>query len=140
MEFKINEYITVKLVKGKVQLYVVENYVWSCNYVVADIPITKSMSLLDIESFDDAADRMRALHHPKNQKIEITPEEEFWVQCSNLQVWAENNYDSRLLHRNIAFRLLKKLNDAGDPLAQKVYKHEIIKRMQSGSKNIIRYF
>jgi Leucine-rich repeat (LRR) protein len=142
MEFKINEYITVKLVRGKVQLYVVENYVWSCNYVVADIPITKSMSLLDIESFDDAADRMiapQAPHHPKNQKIEITPEEEFWVQCSNLQVWAENNYDSRLLHRNIAFRLLKKLNDAGDPLAQKVYKQEIIKRMQSGSKNIIRY-
>lgn len=48
----------------------------------------------------------------------------------------ENNYDTRLLHRNIAFPLLKKLTDAEDPLAKKVFRKEIIKRYKSGIKSV----
>lgn len=40
-------------------------------------------------------------------------------------------YDTKLLHRNIAFPLLKKLTDVGDPLAKKVFKEEIAKRIDS---------
>ena len=38
----------------------------------------------------------------------ITPEQEFWEHYSNLQVWYKNDYNTRLLHRNLSFDLLKK--------------------------------
>jgi len=57
----------------------------------------------------------------------------------NLQVWYENHYDTRLLHRNLAFALLKKLADVGDPLAKDVIKNEIAKRIDAGNINVIKY-
>jgi hypothetical protein len=74
-----------------------------------------------------------------NNKLKISPETEFWGHCSNMQVWFENNYDTRLLHRNLAFPLLKKLTEVGDILAKKVFKEEIIKRLSSGHPNTV-YF
>ena len=50
---------------------------------------------------------------------------EFRANCSNLQAWVENGYDTRLLHRNLAFPLLKKLTNVGDLHAKKVFKDEI---------------
>ncbi|KKK50943.1 hypothetical protein LCGC14_3119990, partial [marine sediment metagenome] len=44
-----------------------------------------------------------------------------------------------LLHSNIAFRLLKKLTEVGDPLAEKVFKEEIVKRLNSGYAPVIYY-
>ena len=57
----------------------------------------------------------------------------------NLQVWAEYNYDTRLLKSDLAFPLLKKLVDVGDIKAEKVFKEEIAKRLSSGYYNIIEY-
>ena len=62
---------------------------------------------------------------------------EFWGYCSNLQAWYENNYDSNLLHSYIAFPLLKALKEAGDPIAARVFKEEIMKRLFSGAPNVI---
>jgi len=42
------------------------------------------------------------------QNETITPEEEFWGHCSNLQTWVEHNYDTNILDDNLAFPLLKK--------------------------------
>ncbi len=62
----------------------------------------------------------------------------------NLQSWYENNYDTRLLHSNLAFPLLKKLTDIGDPLTKQVFKEEIAKRLiasvSKGFCSIIYYF
>jgi len=55
----------------------------------------------------------------------------------NLQAWVENNYDTRLLHSNLAFPLLKKLVDAGDKLAKAVFKEEVIERLMDGNLNTI---
>jgi len=52
--------------------------------------------------------------------------------CSKLQAWYEHHYDTRLLQINLAFPLLKKLTEVGDPLAQRVFKEEIAKRIESG--------
>ncbi len=52
----------------------------------------------------------------------------------NLQVWYENDYDTRLLHSNLAFPLLKKLSEIGDTVARKVLKDEIIKRYKNGTE------
>ena len=65
----------------------------------------------------------------------IPPETEFWGHCSNLQVWFENNYDTRLLHSNLAFPLLKRLTEVGDNQAKNVFNEEIVKRLRSGVFN-----
>jgi len=57
----------------------------------------------------------------------------------NLQVWAENNYNTRLLLSNLAFPLLRRLTEVGDPIARKVFKDEIIKRILSYELNVIRF-
>lgn len=51
----------------------------------------------------------------------------------------ENSYDTRLLHRNIAFPLLKKLTEVGDPQARKVFKEEIAQRLTSGFESVVLY-
>ncbi len=71
--------------------------------------------------------------------IHIDPKTEFWAHCSNLQVWYEYNYNSKLLHRNLAFPLLKRLTEIGDPKAKKVFKEEIAKRFSSGVHLVMLY-
>lgn len=39
----------------------------------------------------------------------------------------------------IAFPLLKKLTEAGDPIAKRVFKEEIAKRYASGFPSMVRY-
>ncbi|MHA1473366.1 MAG: leucine-rich repeat protein, partial [Promethearchaeota archaeon] len=51
----------------------------------------------------------------------------------------ENDYDTRILHRNLAFPLLKRLSDAGDPLAKKKFKEEIALRYSSGHSTVITF-
>ena len=51
----------------------------------------------------------------------ITPEQEFWGHRSNIQAWVECEYDTRLLHSNLSFPLLKALSDAGDPKAKAIF-------------------
>jgi len=57
---------------------------------------------------------------------------QFIGHCSNLHAWAENNYDTRLLHSNLAFPLLKRLTEVEDPFAKRVFKEEIIDRFLTG--------
>jgi len=51
----------------------------------------------------------------------------------------ENNYDTRLLHSNLAFPLLKKLSMSGDSHAEQIFKEEIIKRIKIGSYSTQKY-
>jgi hypothetical protein len=46
---------------------------------------------------------------------------------------------SGLIHRNLAFPLLKKLTEVGDYLASKVFKEEIAEKFESGHINTIRF-
>ncbi len=48
-------------------------------------------------------------------------------------MWVENNYDTCLLHKNLAFPLLKKLSSVGDPVAKEVLVQEIAERFKSKS-------
>ncbi len=132
-EFKVNEYITLKLESNQIMIYVKGQQFRQCKFLLLNIPVKKITSLDDIESIDEVAQRLdRSLEGTDYVKIEISPETEFWGHCSNIQTWYEHNYDTRLLYSNLAFPLLKKLVDSGDPLARKVFKEEIVKRVHSG--------
>ena len=144
--FKVNEYITLKLEGEDTNIYIKGRYFRQCKYLLINIPITQISSFEDIKSIDEAAEN---LDHTLDPHIDeegniyridrIPPEVEFWGHCSNLQVWYENDYDTRLLHRNLAFPLLIKLTEEGDPLAKKVFNNEVIKRIEIGNKNVIKF-
>ncbi len=57
----------------------------------------------------------------------------------NLQAWVENNYDTSLLHSNLAFPLLKKLTEIGDSKGKTIFKQEIIKRLESGYSPVAQF-
>ena len=123
----------LKLENRETNIYINEKMFMQCKYLLLDIPIQKISTFDEIESIDEAAERLDTSMEEGNEiKSEISPETEFWGHCSNLQVWYEHGYNTNLLHSNLAFPLLKKLVDAGDSLAETVFKEEIVKRMKMG--------
>lgn len=129
-EFTVNEYISLKLERNKTNIYVGGELFNQCKYVLLRKIVYEIEDFLeDIDSVDDLAEYLdHSLEGPDPEPIDIPPETRFWVHCSNMQVWAENNYDTRSLHRNLAFPLLKRLTEIGVPLAKKVFKKEVAKR------------
>lgn len=135
--FVINKYLTLKLEGGRTVIYVNNRPFRQCMYLLINIPIDRVREYDQIRSIDEAAThlsrKMERNHHL------IPPETEFWGHCSNLQAWADNDYDTRILHRNLAFPLLKALSDAGDPLAMKKFKEEIALRYATGHPTVVSF-
>jgi len=139
-EFQVNDYITLKLEGEKTVIFVAGERFRQCKYLLLDIPVEKIESFAEIKSIDEAAEKLdHSLENRQKQVTKIPPDIEFWAHCSNLQVWYEHNYDTSLLHSNLAFPLLKKLNDEGDVLAKRVFKEEIAKRLRIGSSSVVLY-
>ena len=145
-EFKINEYIMLKLENGKSNIYIKGELFNHCKSLLLSIPRENLEVLEEIKSIDEISERIgfsldisleRYMEEKQRDLVnKITPETEFLVHCSNLQVWAEHEYDTRLIHSNLAFPLLKKLTDVGDPIAQKKFKEEISVRYFSGIESV----
>jgi len=132
-EFKVNKFLSLRLENNKTNIYVSNELFRHCKFLLLDIPIEDVYAFDEIESIDEIEMKSdRSLEFKDHIKIEIPPETEFWAHSSNLQVWYENSYDTRLLHSELAFPLLKRLNEVGDPLAKKMFKEEIAKRFESG--------
>ncbi len=127
MEFKVNKFISLKLEDGDTNIYINGVLFNHCKYVLVKKNISNLEDVLLAESIDDLAENYA--HDP--EMIDIPAETQFWAHCSNLQVWVEHNYDTRLLRSNLAFPLLKKLVEIGDPLAKDVFKEEVMKRYKS---------
>ena len=136
-EFKVNEYITLKLENGKTNIYVTGKLFKQCKYLLIKIPISDITSLEDIESIDEAAKKLNHSLENDINEYTIPPEVEFWGHSSNLQTWYEYGYDLRLLHSNLAFPLLQKLDEVGDPLARQVLKEELVKRLIDGAYSVL---
>jgi len=144
-EFKINEHITLKLEApynvGTI-IYIDGEHFIHCKKLLIQIPMERIEDYDEINSIDGAAEvyerslleeyKFKERVKELEKQHDLTLEEEFWGHCSNLQAWAENNYDSRLLHSNLAIPLLKKLADVGDPLAKRIFKDELAKRFSEG--------
>ena len=137
-KFKVNKYITLKLEDDKTNIYVEDEIFLQCKYLLLTIQASEIQSLNEIKSIDEAAEVLDKSHEDfGSSKARIPPEIEFWGHCSNFQVWHENNYDPRLLHSSLSFSLLKKLTDAGDKRARRVFREEILRRLGTGSNNMI---
>ena len=136
-EFRVNEYLTVRLEDKKSNIFIKGELFQQCAFLMINIPEEEISSFTKIKSIDDAAELLdSSLEEVEGYHYNITPEVEFWAHCSNLQAWYENSYNTRLLHSNLAFSLLKKLSESGDLLAKKRYKEEIAERFIYGNKKI----
>ena len=132
--FKVNEFITLKLVNNETIIYVNEKKFLQCIRLILQIPTEIVHQYKEIDSIDEAAEvydkylhQNRIIQGPMASPVEdvdisITPEQEFESHCSNIQAWFDNGYDTRILHSNIAFPLLKRLADVGDVHARKIFK------------------
>ena len=107
-QYKINDYISVSLKNGSTNILVKGVEFIICKDIAISIPFKDLHGLQDIYSIDDLENSYykKIEETDKIDKYDITPETEFLVHCSNLQVWAENGYDTKLLHSNLAFPLL----------------------------------
>ena len=138
-QFKVNEYITLRLENNITNIYVKDEPFNQCKHLLLNLDSQNLEKYDSISSIDEAIDVLRDPQHGFFGDHGIPPEAEFWGHCSNLQAWFEHDYDTRLLHRNIAFPLLKKLTEVGDPIAKKRFKEEIALRFQSGHISVMRY-
>jgi len=139
-EFVINKYLKLKLEQERTTIYVNNRPFRQCMYLLMNIPVNRFRDYDNIESIDQAAEVLdRSMERFPMGGRPISPEEEFRGHCSNVQAWVENDYDTRILHRNLAFPLLKRLTEVGDPLALKKFKEEIAIRYASGHPTVITF-
>ena len=139
-EFIINKFIKVRLEDNQSIIYIAEKKFKQCKFLILNIPIENISLINEIESVDEASDKLDGnMEWFREIKNNIDPETTFWAHCSNLQVWAEYNYDSRLIHRNLAFPLLKILVENGDIKAKKIFREEIAKRLENGYTTVVNY-
>ena len=131
--FKINDKISLKLENKKTNIYVNNKLFLNCKAILINISGMEFSNLHDINSIDEAVEKLEK----KRLNIKIPSHIEFLAHCSNIQAWYEHNYDTRLLHSNLGFPLLKVLVDAGDPDAKRVFKTEVADRFESGHPNAI---
>ncbi|MFW9877763.1 MAG: hypothetical protein ACFFG0_32140 [Candidatus Thorarchaeota archaeon] len=145
-EYKINDYITLRLENEETVIYIKNKRFLVCKYLLINIPIDQTEYFKEIQSIDEFSDTVGKSLEPTidfdgipHRRNEIPADVEFWGHCSNLQAWYENNYDTRLLHSNLAFPLLKKLTEVGDTLAQAIFQEEICQRFESFYPTTIKY-
>lgn len=129
-EFVINKYLKIRLGGKETFIYVAGKPFEICKYLLFNIPI---IDIENVNSIGEAVDKYgkRSEKTFYNMKYRLSAEEEFVGHCSNLQIWAERGYDSRLLRVNLAFPLLRWLTEVGDVQAKAVFKEEIKERFES---------
>lgn len=138
----LNDYLKVKYEKGHTNLYVNDQLFRKCKYLLLNIPEDNIEQYDNIKSIDDAEEQLsHELHANSGRRIKlgIDSKQEFIAHCSNLHAWVENDYNTQVLHRTMSFPILKKLVNAGDPKAKRVYKEEIAYRLEANEMNVITY-
>ncbi|MFX1323006.1 MAG: hypothetical protein ACFFBV_15475 [Promethearchaeota archaeon] len=138
VKYSINKFLDLRLENDRTNIYVNNELFLQCKYLLLEIPISEIESFEEISSINEVIDKLdKTLEVSENKDYRISPEIQFWGHCSNLQVWYENNYNSCLMHSNLAFPLLKRLTEVGDIIAKNVFKEEIAKRFEEGQLNVI---
>ena len=139
----LNDYLKLKYENGQSNVYVEDNYFRQCAYLLINIAKDEIEDFDEIVSIDDVENKLsHELHgvsniQRKKKNYGIDPKQEFIAHCSNMQAWVENDYNTQILHRTIAFPLLKKLVEVGDPKAKRAYKEELAHRLESNELNVV---
>ncbi len=142
LKYTINKFLELRFEDGNTNIYVNNQLFMHCKYILLKISTENTTNMTKINSIDDAVEKFdRSFEFPRVQGEirKINPKTLFWAHCSNLQVWFENNYNSSLIHSNLAFPLLKELAKAGDRIAKRVFKEEVAQRFESKNLSVIQF-
>jgi hypothetical protein len=140
-EFRINDHLTLKLIKGKTVISIDEKPFNQCKYLLLNLTHKDFAKFDEIESIDEAFEvynKIDKIH--ERAHFLIDPESEFIGHCSNLQAWYEHGYDLRILHSSLSIPLLKKLAFLGDEQAIIRLKESIAERIASKNFNTIIFY
>ena len=142
-EFIISDLFKLKLEDKKTMIYINDVRIIQCKYLLLNEGDINSETEMDTSEKLTIDAQSKNLNHSleliDNYENDLLPEVEFWAHSSNLQAWYEHSYNTQLLHSNLAFPLLRKLAQAGDKMAKRVFKEEIIKRFRSGNLNVMTF-
>lgn len=139
-KFSINDYLELRLEDRKTNIYVDNELFIQCKCLVINFSVENFEVFEGVNSIDEIVEKLdKSFEYINTNKYSIPPEVQYWGHCSNLQAWYENNYDSSLIHSNLAFPLLKKLTMAGDVHAISVFKEEIAKRFDCGYITTVKF-
>jgi hypothetical protein len=123
--------------KYQTAVYVGGELFMACSAALMNIKSVDLDDYKEIESIDEAIEI-----YEKNTRMPLDfldPETEFFAHCSNMEAWVKHEYNTALLDMRLAFPLLKKLTELGDPLAKGVFKEEVARRVNTGYEPVIRY-
>ena len=139
--FKISDLLEIRFERGRSVIYVDSAPFRICKYLfLIDPQINPSQTT--INSIDEAEETLNSNLEDEDitpETVGISEAEMFWGHCSNLQAWWEHDYDTRLLHSNLSFPLLKELTKVGDIRAKRMFKEEVAKRFLDGYLPVIFY-
>ena len=133
--FTINRYLKLKFKDKKTFIYVGNKEILVCKKIGIKITPTKIIDYLKYETIDD----LEGINYIVGEDTKISSETEFFVHCSNLQIWENNDYNVDLIHSSIAFPILKELVEVGDLRAKRIFKEEIVRRFLNGNRNVQKY-
>ncbi len=139
-EFVINKHISLRLEDGVTNIYIKDKFFRQCKSLILNIPLGETEDFEDIESIEEAIEKLKSTEKTSWNDAEygISPEEEFFGHCSNIQAWYESGYDSSILHYSLSFNLLQELAKH-DPNAKIILKEEIVKRLASDCESVVNY-
>ena len=136
MRRTLNEFIELRLNRhNQISIYIKGKKFIQCMRVAIELPRDELDSTKEIESVDEFKDKIVK----KSNINKITPKELFWAHLGNIKYWIDNGYDSRALHSNLSFPLLKKLSEVGDIKAKEMFKEEIRYRFIHGYLSTIKF-
>jgi hypothetical protein len=130
--FVVNEHLDIAwdAMSERVRVLVDGKPLLHCSFLVVTVSATDG----EVSSIDDLAARWEARKlEGRSVRDIMSVEEEVQAHASNIQAWAEHGYDTRILHSNIAFPLLKALAKVGDGKAKRVLDAELEARIRGGS-------
>ncbi len=140
-EYRINEHLTLKLIKGQTVIFIDEKPFHQCKYLLLNLTQKDFTKFDHVDSIDEAFEIYNKMdkNHEKDHSL-IDPESEFIGHCSNLQAWYEHDYDLRILHSSLSIPLLKKIAFLGDKRAIFRLKESIATRIASRNYNTIIFY
>ncbi|MHA1747292.1 MAG: hypothetical protein ACTSYF_01450, partial [Promethearchaeota archaeon] len=100
-----NELFSIKLIDGRSYIYVDGMRFKACRFVPISIPVEELPKYDSIESIDDIIrhlDRSLEARPPKWIHGESLAELDFFVNCSNMQAWVENDFNTRILDSRLS--------------------------------------
>jgi len=116
-EHVINEHLSVGMTKeGSIGVLIDGEWVAQCRHALLEIFDENDASFVTMDDAIDALDKRES----NDERIKFTRDTEFLAHASNIQAWAEHEYDPRLLHSNLASSILLMLSKKDENIKRKM--------------------